>query len=77
MQATDGPNGARGESYVSGIKSACFPCSTCIGATFDEDISFQIGREIAKEAKSKSADLLLAPTVNNIRSPLGNITSHF
>lgn len=71
IQTTDGPNGARGESYVSGIKSACFPCSTCIGATFDENIAFDVGKEIAKEAKSKSADILLAPTVNNIRSPLG------
>jgi beta-glucosidase len=75
LQTIDGPNGARGESYVSGVKSACFPCSTCIGATFDPDIAFQIGKGIAKEAKSKSADILLAPTVNNIRSPLGKIVN--
>jgi beta-glucosidase len=68
---TDGPNGARGESYVSGIKAACFPCSTALGATFNVDVLFDAGRHIAEECISKSASVLLAPTVNVIRSPLG------
>jgi hypothetical protein len=67
----DGPNGARGESYVSGIKAACFPCSTALGATFDVDVLFDAGRYIAEECISKSASVLLALTVNVIRSPLG------
>jgi beta-glucosidase len=68
---SDGPNGARGESYVSGITAACFPCSTCVGATFDTDAAKRLGQEIAKETKNKSANVLLAPTMNVIRSPLG------
>ncbi|SPO00314.1 related to beta-glucosidase [Cephalotrichum gorgonifer] len=68
---SDGPNGARGESYVSGITAACFPCSTCVGATFDVDRVRQLGEEIAKETITKSANVLLAPTMNIIRSPLG------
>lgn len=67
---TDGPNGARGESYVSGIKAACFPCAESIAASFDDELAYQIGREIAFEAKSKSADVLLAPTVCLVRRPL-------
>ena len=35
------------------------------------DLAFRTGKEIALEAKSKSADIMLAPTVNLIRSPLG------
>lgn len=70
---SDGPNGARGESYVSGITAACFPCSTCIGATFDVDRVHQLGEEIAKETITKSANVLLAPTMNIIRSPLGEL----
>ena len=35
------------------------------------DLAFRTGKEIALEAKSKSADIILAPTVNLIRSPLG------
>ncbi|KAH8673294.1 glycoside hydrolase superfamily [Xylariales sp. PMI_506] len=71
IKLTDGPNGARGESYVSGIKAACFPCGTCLGATFDTDILYHTGKAIAKEAKSKAANVLLGPTLNIIRSPLG------
>lgn len=70
-QFTDGPNGARGESYVSGIKAACFPCGTCLGSTFDTSILERIGAAIAKEAETKSANVLLGPTLNVIRSPLG------
>lgn len=68
---TDGPNGARGESYVSGIRAACFPCATSLGSTFDIDALYSVGRELGREAISKSANVLLAPTLNVIRSPLG------
>lgn len=71
IKTSDGPNGARGESYVSGITAACFPCSTAVGATFDTEYGFLLGREIARETKTKSANVLLAPTMNIIRSPLG------
>lgn len=69
---TDGPNGARGESYVSGVKAACFPCAESIAASFDTGLAYRVGKEIALEAKSKSADVLLAPTVCLVRSPLGS-----
>ncbi|KAJ4253956.1 hypothetical protein NW762_010355 [Fusarium torreyae] len=71
IKMSDGPNGARGESYVSGISAACFPCSTCVGATWDTDFVYRLGKEIAQETKTKSANVLLAPTLNVIRSPLG------
>ncbi|KAJ5222799.1 uncharacterized protein N7469_009039 [Penicillium citrinum] len=71
IKATDGPNGARGESYVSGIKAACFPCGTSMGASFDRELLFRTGQEIAREAKTKAANVLLAPTLNVIRSPRG------
>jgi beta-glucosidase len=71
LQTTDGPNGARGESYVSGIKAACFQCASSLGASFDTNILYRMGQEVAKEAITKSANVLLAPTLNVIRSPLG------
>ncbi|KAH7336659.1 glycoside hydrolase superfamily [Rhexocercosporidium sp. MPI-PUGE-AT-0058] len=71
IKMSDGPNGARGESYVSGITAACFPCATCVGATFDTSAANRLGQEIAKETITKSANVLLAPTMNIIRSPLG------
>ncbi|KAH6975216.1 glycoside hydrolase superfamily [Ilyonectria sp. MPI-CAGE-AT-0026] len=71
IKFTDGPNGARGESYVSGIKAACFPCGTSLGSTFDTSLLERIGAAVAKEAETKSANVLLGPTLNVIRSPLG------
>ncbi|KAF7557701.1 hypothetical protein G7Z17_g399 [Cylindrodendrum hubeiense] len=71
IKFTDGPNGARGESYVSGIKAACFPCGTSLGSTFDTSVLENIGAAVAKEAETKSANVLLGPTLNVIRSPLG------
>ncbi|SPO01046.1 related to beta-glucosidase [Cephalotrichum gorgonifer] len=62
IKMTDGPNGARGESFVSGIRAACFPCIENIAATFDRDVAYQLGKEVALEARSKSADVSLAPT---------------
>ncbi|KXJ89473.1 glycoside hydrolase superfamily [Microdochium bolleyi] len=71
IKTTDGPNGARGESYVSGIKAACFPNGTSVGAAFDVHLARRLGAAVAREAKSKAANVLLAPTLNVIRHPLG------
>lgn len=70
-QTSDGPNGARGESYVSGVRAACFPAESALGGTFDRDLIYRIGQAFADECKSKSASVLLAPTLNVVRSPLG------
>lgn len=71
IKVTDGPNGARGAgSLVGGVKSACFPCAISIGASFDPSLARAIGKALAEEAKSKSARVLLAPTVNIHRSGL-------
>ena len=44
IKTTDGPNGARGESFVSGVKAACFPSASNQAASFNTDIAYQIGR---------------------------------
>lgn len=71
IKTTDGPNGARGESFVSGVKAACFPSSSNQAASFNTDIAYHVGKGVAREAKTKSSDVLLAPTVCPVRSPLG------
>lgn len=53
------------------MRAACFPCATNLGATFDVGIAHRVGLEVAKEAKTKSAHVLLGPTLNLVRSPLG------
>lgn len=55
---TDGPNGARGATFVNGPKAACFPASVLLAATFDESLVRRIGHALADEAKTKGASLL-------------------
>ncbi len=69
LKVSDGPNGARG-AYFAGTTSACVPCGTALGATWDTDLIERVGRLLGDETKSKGADLLLAPTVNIHRTPL-------
>lgn len=65
LRVTDGPNGARGGgSLVGGVKSAAFPVGIAVGSTWNPDLVRQIGAALADEVKSKSAHVLLAPTVN-------------
>ena len=70
VKMTDGPIGARGDS-VSGETSACFPSASCLSSSWDLDNIEEIARAIGIEAKSKDADVLLGPTINLHRHPLG------
>lgn len=69
LRVTDGPNGARGAgSLVGGVTAAAFPVGIALGATWDPDLTADIGAAIAEEVKSKGAHVSLAPTVNIHRS---------
>lgn len=71
LRLSDGPNGARGVSFRGAVTSACFPCGAAQGASFDPDLVERIGAALAEETRSKGAGVLLAPTVNLQRTPLG------
>ena len=67
---SDGPAGVRGTSW-SGPASASFPCGAALGATWDPALVEEVGRALGREAHSKSAHVVLAPTVNLHRTPIG------
>ncbi|KAM6532448.1 hypothetical protein FSOLCH5_001872 [Fusarium solani] len=71
IKTTDGPNGARGGIFVGGTKAALFPCGISLAATWNKDLLYQVGQHLALEAKARSAEMLLAPTVCMHRHPLG------
>lgn len=71
LRLSDGPNGVRGIRFFDGVPAACFPCGTALGATFDIDLLQDVGRLLGDEAKTKGAHVLLGPTINIQRSPLG------
>lgn len=69
LRVTDGPNGARGGgSLFGGVTAACFPVGIALGATWNRSLLAEVGRAIADEVKSKSAHVLLGPTINIQRS---------
>lgn len=70
VQVTDGPNGARGMDDNLGATSVCFPVGIAMGATWNPALIEQVGAVLAREARAKGANVLLAPTVNIHRTPL-------
>lgn len=70
IRMSDGPAGVRGTSWT-GPRSAVFPCGSALGATFDPSLIEEVGIALGKQAQSKSAHVLLAPTVNLHRTPIG------
>ena len=70
IKMSDGPNGIRGDGN-SGKSSACFPCPILMGSTWNEDLFLEIGEALGDEAKDKDVDVLLGPTINLHRHPLG------
>ena len=71
MRVTDGPAGARGTTFFTGPASVNVPCGTSLAATWDSDLVEAIGRLLGKETRAKGARVLLAPTVNLHRTPVG------
>lgn len=71
LKMTDGPAGARGSKWTGGSHTTFIPCGTSLAATFDPALVQRVGALLAREAKSKGCHVLLAPTMNLSRSPLG------
>jgi len=70
LKVTDGPNGARGDG-ASGKTAASFPVGICLASTWNRTLLAEVGVAIGQEAKSKNAQVLLGPTINLHRTPIG------
>lgn len=70
FKVIDGPNGGRGALGTMGPSSACTPVGIALGATWNIELVGKIGELLGCEVKSKSAHILLGPTVNIHRSPI-------
>ena len=72
LKVTDGPNGARGVGLLgTGIPSLCIPSGTALGATWNPGLVEELGGVLAAETRARGCHVLLAPTVNLHRTPLG------
>ena len=66
---SDGPAGVRGGSWDERDSSANVPSGTALAATWDPGRLEAVGGLLAREARRKGVDVLLAPTVNLHRTP--------
>ena len=71
ITVSDGPVGVRGGTDTELDPSAAFPSGSAMAATWDEDLLRRIGAALAAEAVRKGVDVVLGPTINLHRSPLG------
>lgn len=74
VHMTDGPAGARGGTFPgvgTQTTSIAIPCGAALGATWNTGLVEQLGAVLGGETRRKGSHLLLAPTVNLHRSPLG------
>lgn len=67
---SDGPAGVRGVRYDAANPSSSLPCPIALGATWDVDLIEELTTALGREARSKGVDVLLAPTINIVRTPL-------
>jgi beta-glucosidase len=70
VRMSDGPAGVRGTSWT-GPPSFSFPCGAALAATFDPGLIGEIGAALARECIARGVDVLLGPTVNLARTPIG------
>ncbi|MFI8446550.1 beta-glucosidase [Streptomyces erythrochromogenes] len=68
---SDGPIGVRGVRWTADDPSVALPSPTSLAAAWDPELARRAGRLLAQEARRKGVHVLLAPTVNLHRSPLG------
>ena len=68
LKMSDGPLGVRWG------KSTAFPAGTCMAASWDTSMMYQVGKAIAEEVKGKGRDEILGPCVNIARLPMGGRT---
>src|SRR5580693_2026488 len=70
MITSDGPAGVRGVVLDERQPSSSLPCPSALGATWDPELVRELAAALGTEARGKGVDILLAPTINLMRTPL-------
>lgn len=71
MVLSDGPSGVRGPVWDERQPSLNLPSATALAASWDPELASRYGAVAASEALRKGVDVVLGPTINLQRSPLG------
>lgn len=68
---SDGPSGVRGSAWDERDPSLNLPSATALSSSWDTELARKYGVVCAVEARRKAVDVVLGPTINLHRSPLG------
>ncbi|GAA4702882.1 glycoside hydrolase family 3 protein [Nocardioides conyzicola] len=71
MAFSDGPTGVRGLDFTGGPLMSLFPNATLLASSWRTETAQEVGRLLAEEAERQHIHVVLGPTVNLHRSPLG------
>ena len=71
LRLSDGPTGVRGLKFSGGRVVALFPNATLLAAAWSERTAYEVGSLLAEEAMAQQIHVVLGPTINLHRSPLG------
>lgn len=71
MTLSDGPAGVRGPRWDEREPSLNMPSGSALAASWNVELAYRYGAAAAAEARRKGVDVVLGPTINLHRSPLG------
>lgn len=72
VKMSDGPNGVRGDGLgARRTPGVVIPVGIAVGATWNPVLAGELGDLLGRESRRKGAHVLLAPTVNLQRTPVG------
>ncbi len=71
MAFSDGPTGVRGLEFSGGTLVSLLPNATLLAATWSTGTLREVGEILAEEAQRQQIHVVLGPTINLHRSPLG------
>jgi beta-glucosidase len=71
MAFSDGPTGVRGLTFTGGPQVSLLPSATVLASSWNEDALRAVGEMLAEEAARQQVHVVLGPTINLHRSPLG------
>ena len=71
MAFSDGPTGVRGLDFTDGPLTCLFPNATLLASSWRVETAREVGRLLAEEAERQEIHVVLGPTVNLHRTPLG------
>jgi beta-glucosidase len=71
MAFSDGPTGVRGLTFTGGRQVSLLPNATLLASGWDEASLHAVGEVLAEEAARQQVHVVLGPTINLHRSPLG------